>query len=85
MNNRIKRLAALCLASMMLFTMAACGKGEELNNNLLTSKEDDRKIVNMFSPMEKTQPDVENVARSASDKTVIMAEEKENVKVEYIT
>jgi len=85
MNNRIKRLAALCLASMMLFTMAACGKGEELNNNLLTSKEDDRKIVNMFSTMEKTQPDVENVARSASDKTVIMAEEKENVKVEYIT
>ncbi len=85
MNNRIKRLAALCLASMMLFTMAACGEGDELNNNLLTSKEDDRKVVNMFSPMEKTQPDVENVARSASDKTVIMAEEKENVKVEYIT
>ena len=85
MNNRIKRLAALCLASMMLFTMAACGEGDELNNNLLTSKEDDRKVVNMFSPMEKTQPDVENVARSASDKTVIMAEEKLNVKVEYIT
>lgn len=39
----------------------------------------------MFSPMEKTMPDVENTARSAADKTIIMAEEKLGVNVEYIT
>lgn len=85
MNNRIKKLAVLCLAGIMIFMVTACGESEKSNNNLLTPKEDDRRIVNMFSPMEKTQPDVENVARSAADKTVIMAEEKQNVKVEYIT
>ncbi len=88
MKNRIKdlkKIAVVCLAVFALFSMAACAGGEESGKNLLTNKEDDRKIVNMFSPMEKTQPDVENVARSASDKTVIMAEEKQNVKMEYIT
>lgn len=85
MSNRIKKLAVFCLAGIMIFMITACGEREKSSNNLLTPKEDDRRIVNMFSPMEKTQPDVENVARSAADKTVIMAEEKQNVKVEYIT
>ncbi len=35
--------------------------------------------------MEKTKPDADNVARSASDKTIVMAEEKYGIKVEYIT
>ena len=35
--------------------------------------------------MEKTDPNAENVARSATDKTVIMAEEKLGVSVAYIT
>lgn len=88
MRNRvtsIKKLAVVSLIVITLFMITACGAEDEISKNLLTSKEDNRKVVNMFSPMEKTQPDVENVARSASDKTVIMAEEKLNVKVEYIT
>ena len=39
----------------------------------------------MFSPMEKTEPDAENVARSASDVTVAMAEERLGVTVAYNT
>ena len=35
--------------------------------------------------MEKMEPDAENVARSATDKTVILAEEQLGVKVGYIT
>lgn len=88
MRNRvtsIKKLAVVSLIVITLFMITACGAEDGISKNLLTSKEDNRKVVNMFSPMEKTQPDVENVARSASDKTVIMAEEKLNVKVEYIT
>ena len=39
----------------------------------------------MFSPMEKTEADSVNTARSATDKTVIMAEEKLGIKVSYVT
>lgn len=39
----------------------------------------------MFSPMEKIDPDAENVARNASDMTVCMAEEKLGIKVAYNT
>ena len=39
----------------------------------------------MFSPMEKTDPDAENTARSAFDQTVLLAEEKLDVKVAYRT
>ena len=35
--------------------------------------------------MEKTRPDADNIARSASEKTVIMAEEKLGLTVDYIT
>lgn len=42
-------------------------------------------VVTLFSPMEKTMPDVDNVARSASEKTVILAEERLGVTVDYIT
>ncbi|MEY8402457.1 extracellular solute-binding protein [Oscillospiraceae bacterium 44-34] len=47
--------------------------------------EDNERIVNLFSPMEKTDPDADNVARSASDLTIIMAEERLGVTVAYKT
>ena len=43
------------------------------------------RFVNLFSPMEKIDPDAENVARSASDLTVMMAEEQLGVTVGYMT
>ena len=42
-------------------------------------------MVNLFSPMEKTDPDAENVARTAADLTVAMAEERLGVSVSYWT
>ena len=39
----------------------------------------------MYSPMEKTNPDAENIARSAAEKTIMMAEEQLDVRLEYIT
>ncbi len=42
-------------------------------------------MVNLFSPMEKTDPDAENVARSATDLTIAMAEEDLDVTVTYKT
>lgn len=37
---------------------------------------DEGRTVNFFSPMEKISPDTENTARTASDLTIAMAEER---------
>ena len=42
-------------------------------------------VVNLFGPMEKTNPEAENIARSAFDQTVIMAEDALDVTVIYRT
>lgn len=68
----------------MLFIATACGSEESILN-LAKPKKDNEQTVRMFSPMEKTDPNAENVARSAADKTIRMAEEKLGVTVDYIT
>lgn len=78
------KLTAVSLAVFMVLTLAACGLGES-NGNVIITEEEDKKVVNLFSPMEKTDPNAENVARSAFDKTVIMAEDKLGVDVAYRT
>lgn len=83
-GKNINRWAAACLAGMMAFTVSACGKTNG-NLNLVESQEESRRVVNMYSPMEKTDPNAENTARSAADKTVVMAEERLGVNVGYIT
>ena len=77
-------LLGLCLV-MLLTMLTACGGPRKNTSNLLSSDNGEKRIVNLFSPMEKTDPNAENVARSATDKTVIMAEEKLGVSVAYIT
>ncbi len=79
----MKKIMTVCLAGLAVLMLTACG-GEKGKNLIVTEKEEE-KIVNLFSPMEKTKPDADNVARSASDKTIIMAEEKYGVSVGYIT
>ena len=83
---RIKELIrtlTLCgLAALMALTVAACGLGDS-NNDVIITEEESKKVVNLFSPMEKTEPDAENTARSAFDKTIIMAEEQLGVDVAY--
>ena len=79
------RLAAACLAGMTVCMAAACANLGNKDHNLIVSEEENEKVVNFFSPMEKTNPDAENIARSASDQTVCMAEEKLGIKVAYRT
>ena len=86
MNDRkryIVKAAAVCLVCVAMVTAAACGKKE--SSNLLTEEEEDVREVSMFSPMEKTEADSVNTARSATDKTVIMAEEKLGIRLSYVT
>lgn len=80
-----RRLAVLCLAGLTALGTAGCGNGVSGNSNVIVLEEKEEIVINFFSPMEKTDPDVENVARTASDLTIIMAEEKLGVEVAYDT
>lgn len=84
MRRQIRKLAALCLVGTTALALTACG-GNKSDGKLTTFEEDEERIVTLFSPMEKTLPDADNVARSASEKTVTMAEERLGVTVDYIT
>ena len=84
MKEKIKRWAALCIVGILVMMIPACG-GNKSNNNLITFEKKDKRVVTLFSPMEKTKPDADNIARSASEKTVIIAEEKLGLTVDYIT
>ena len=77
-----KRICA-CLAALMVLALASCG--HEDPKNLISEDEKENRVVNLFSPMEKTDPDAENVARTASDLTVAMAEEALGVTMVYRT
>lgn len=81
----VMKLAVICLTGIAVVTMTACGGKNESGVNLVKTEENNEKVVNLFSPMEKTEAEVENVARSAADKTVMLAEEKLGVKVGYVT
>ncbi len=81
--NTRKCLAA-GLALLTLFMLTACGEPKD-DASMIISSERDVRTVNLFSPMEKTDPNVENVARSATDMTVLLAEEKLGVRVAYRT
>ena len=83
-NNGLRGWAAICMAGLLLLAGSACTGGDE-NQNLLPSQEVVKQVVNLFSPMEKTDPDAENVARTAADLTVAMAEERLGVSVSYWT
>lgn len=80
----IGRIAAV-LAGAAALTLISCGSGERELKNLIQEDEGGERVVNLFSPMEKTDPNAENVARSASDLTIAMAEEELGVTVAYKT
>ena len=85
MKKQNKKWAVFCIAGIMILTIAACGNRNKSDSKLTTFEKEDEKVVILFSPMEKTRPDADNIARSASEKTVIMAEEKLGLTVDYIT
>ena len=84
MHANWRRRTAVCLAALAALLLTACG-GENISENLVAPEEEPVQVVNLFSPMEKTAPDAENVARTASDLTVMMAEETLGVSMVYRT
>ncbi|MDE6603941.1 MAG: extracellular solute-binding protein [Lachnospiraceae bacterium] len=84
-ERSFRKLGLLCIVGAAALFVAACGENGGTGNNLVVVEDNEEREVNLFSPMEKTEADVENVARSAVDKTIILAEEKLGVKVQYVT
>lgn len=78
-------MAAACLTGVLAAALTACSGREKPGKNLLTTKAASEKIVNLFGPMEKLDPKADNIARSAFDRTIFMAEEKLGVRVDYRT
>lgn len=85
MSKSIKRFTAILMTVMMALAAVSCGKGNVPELNLVDNDKETQKIVELFAPMERSNPDAKNVARTAFDKTVIMAEEKLKLRVEYNT
>lgn len=81
----MRMISAVCLAGMMALTMAACQGTGGSGKNVVISEEDHEKVVNLFGPMEKSNPNTSNIARTAFDKTISMAEEKLGITVDYRT
>jgi len=79
---KLRRWTAACLAALLVLT--ACG-GQDDPTNLITKDKTEERTVNLFSPMEKTDPNAENVARTAADLTVAMAEEALGITMAYRT
>ncbi len=80
----MKRWITACLAALTVLALASCG-GSADPKNLITQENEEKRVVNLFSPMEKSNPEAENVARTAADLTIAMAEEKLGVSVDYWT
>ena len=79
-----RKWSALFLAALAALSLAAC-QGSAKPKNLISQEEEAARVVNLFSPMEKTDPNAKNIARTASDLTVAMAEEKLGVSMMYRT
>ena len=79
-----RKWSALFLAALAALSLTAC-QGSAKPKNLISQEKEAAQVVNLFSPMEKTDPNAKNIARTASDLTVAMAEEKLGVSMMYRT
>ncbi len=85
MKGNWKRLWAVCMAGIMAAALVSCGGRVKPNNNLIENSDKNKKIVNLFGPMEKSNPNADNLSRSAFDLTIRKAEEKLGLTVRYRT
>lgn len=85
MKKNIKKITAVVVATVTAVSIVACGNQQNSSKNLIVEEEENKKVVNLFTPMEKTNPNADNIARNAFDVTVAMAEEKLDLIVEYKT
>lgn len=85
MRRRVKESAVAFIATIMVFAVVSCAQRDLPGMNLIDNEEEEKTTILLFVPMERSKPDAKNAARTAFDKTVIMAEEQLNLTVEYRT
>ncbi len=81
----IKKTLSFLTAGITAFTITACSANDKEDRNLIIYEEEKEKVVNLFGPMEKSKPGLNNTARSAFDKTISIAERRLDLNVEYRT
>lgn len=84
-NKNICKRVGFCLMITSMFFLTSCIIRQDSLQNLIEEEGNKKGIVNLFGPMEKSNPNGENAARNAFDMTVTTAEEKLNLEVEYRT
>ena len=61
----MKKAVGMILTVVLLIGLSACGWRDSSNINLMEEEEGEKKVVNLFGPMEKSNPNADNVARTA--------------------
>lgn len=84
MRKNIKKMLALLVAGAMLVSITACQQKDE-SINVADSDEGNKKTINLFGPISRSNPNTENVSMTAQEKTVMMAEEQLDMEVNYTT
>lgn len=84
-KERFKTLFAVCMIGIITLTAVACSNQTDTGENLVSNEENNQEIINLFGPMEKSKPDVKNIARTAFDLTIEMAEKELDLTVRYRT
>ncbi|MDE6186381.1 MAG: extracellular solute-binding protein, partial [Lachnospiraceae bacterium] len=85
MENGIRKWGLLLLAGALLIGAAGCGHKIDPSVNLVEDDDSNVREVNLFGPTEKADPKAGNIARTAQELTVIMAEEQLGLRVNYRT
>ncbi len=84
-KGNVNRLQAACVTGIIVLTLAACSGKTDVGGNLVLKDENPEKVINLFGPMEKSRPNVSNIARTAFDLTIEMAEKELGLTVCYRT
>ena len=83
-SKRARKGAVAVVALVGALVLGACSAPAPAEN-LAVQDADEGRTVNFFSPMEKISPDTENTARTASDLTIALAEERLGLTLAYHT
>ncbi len=83
MKRNFIKVSAVLLVGAAVYATAACAKEEALDTNLIHKDQGVEKVVNLFTPVEKSNPNAGNVARTAQEISIMEAEEKLNLRVDY--
>ena len=81
----MKRIGIVCLTGLIALIVCGCQGRVKPDTNLIADDGRENRLVNLFGPMEKSKPNMENASRNAFDRTISIAEERLGLTVAYRT